>query len=95
METYLYWCGMALNLIAVVFIVLCIWVWFVWPFVEAISITTVFVRAAKKSGVEKSLSNNIRKFFFWYLEFLFGRGSTRISNKYASWEGVGKWVIYS
>ena len=95
MDYYFYWCGVGVNVIAAIGFCMLIWAWFVWPFVEAASITIVFVRASSKFGVEKTLSENARQFFFWYSEFIFGRSSTRISNKLASWEGVRNWVIYS
>lgn len=95
MDSYFYWCGVGVNVIAVIGFCMLIWAWFVWPFVEAVSITIVFVRAARKNGVKKSLWLGVKQFSWWYGEFLFVREATCISNKYARWEGVGKWVIYS
>lgn len=95
MDSYFYWCGVGVNVIAAIGFAMFIWVCFVWPFVEAASITMVFVMAARKSAVKISLWIGVKQFFRWYGEFLFGREATCVSNKYARWEGVGKWVIYS
>ena len=95
MDSYFYWCGVGVNVIAAIGFAMFIWVWFVWPFFEAASITSVFVSAARKSGVKISLELVVKQFFWWYGEFIFGRSSTRISNNLASWEGVRNWVIYS
>lgn len=35
MSNYLYWSGLVANIALMLFVALCIWVWFIWPFVEA------------------------------------------------------------
>ncbi len=87
---YLYWSGVTLNLIAILFIILCIWVWFIWPFVEACSYTRCVVKGLGKD----------RKAPVWrilaaaYADVLFGRQWTAKSTRYWRWEGVGKWTAW-
>ena len=94
MSEYLFWSGVVLNIALLMFISLCFWVWFIWPFVEALSITRCFVCASKAYGGKPTAKEIIRSIKRWYLDLLFGRNWTRISNHQFEWEGVGKWRIH-
>ena len=94
MNEYLYWSGVGANIILLIFAALCIWVWFIWPFVEAVSITRCFIRASIVHGRKPALKDIIRSLRQWYLDLLFGRSWTRIHNRKFEWEGVGNWRVY-
>lgn len=85
MSNYLYWSGLVANIALMLFVALCIWVWFIWPFVEAMSITRCFICASKTSGCKPTVRAIIRTLKYWYLDLLFGRGWRRISNRQFEW----------
>ncbi|MEL4016979.1 hypothetical protein [Dryocola clanedunensis] len=94
MTWYLITSGIVLNALLALAAILVIWVWFIWPLVEAISITRCFIRASKSCGGKPTLREMNRTLVKWYLDLLFGRSWTRISNRQFEWEGVGKWRVY-
>lgn len=90
LDAYFYWSGALLNLIAIVFTLLCIWEWFIWPFIEACSYTRCVVK-----GLGRERKNPIWKLLISsYAYFLFGRDWTSTSTRYWKWEGVGKWKAW-
>lgn len=93
MSTYLFWSGVAVNIAALMFMALCIWVWFIWPFVEALSITRCLIHTSKAYGGKPNAKEILRTFKKQYQDFLFGRSCTRIYNRQFEWEGVGNWRI--
>lgn len=95
MTTYFFISGILLNIALAGLLLLCVWVWFIWPAVEAASITRCFRRASKASGGNPSLKDTFRTFSMWYVDLLFGRNWTRISNRQFEWEGVGNWHVYT
>lgn len=87
---YFYWCGVVINVVAGGFIALIIWVWFIWPFVDACSLTRCYVAAmgnSRKASIAKL-------FWYSYADVIFGRNWTAKYNNKFRWEGVGKWRVY-
>ena len=91
MEGYFYWCGVLLNGFAVGLVSLFVWVWFIWPFVQAVSLTKVTVKA-----LGKGRKTSILKLFWWaYNRLCFGKDFTTIRFDLFEWSDVGEWIIYS
>jgi len=89
-EAYFYWSGVALNVAGACFIALVIWVWFIWPFVEACSYTRCVVKGLGSGRIAplwKILA-------FSYADCIFGRNWTAKSTNRWRWEGVGKWHVF-
>ena len=94
MTEYLYWSGVAFNAVIGCLALLVIWVWFIWPFVEAVSITYVAVKALTIDGTKPTIGRVLKNIKFWYADMLFGRRWARISNDLFEWGGVGDYIIY-
>lgn len=94
MSTYLFWSGVAVHIAALIAMSVCIWVWFIWPFVEALSITRCLIHVSKAYGGKPNTKDILRTFKQQYRDFLFGRSCTRIYNGQFEWEGVGNWRIH-
>lgn len=95
MSEYLWWCGLVANIAVAMFALLVVWVWFIWPFVEALSITRCLIHVSKAYGGKPSAKDILRTFKQHYCDFLFGRSCTRIYNGQFEWEGFGKWRVYN
>lgn len=94
MTEYLYWSGVVINVLIACFILLVIWVWFIWPFIEAVSITYVAVKALMISVGKPKIMLVLKNIKYWYADMLFGRRWERISNDVFEWRGVCNYRIY-
>lgn len=84
--------GLLFWLVVVVFLTGAIWHLFIWPAVEAISLTRCYRKVCRVREIKPM--NGIRSFWAWYKMTVFGRDFTRISGQYYEWEGVGSWTVY-
>ena len=92
-ETYFYWSGVLLNAGAAIFIALCLWVWFIWPMIEALSIARCYM-AVMGSKSPKGIKSMIKIAIVYYPDLIFGRDFDALSNNKFRWEGVGKWQVF-
>lgn len=93
MSTYLMASGIALNVILAAFILLVLWVWFVWPAVEAISQMRWFMAINRRHPQVKPQRSWLHVFLSCYE--VFGRQYDARSSRFGRWEGVGKWTVFT
>lgn len=92
MSEYLWWCGLVANVAVVMFALLVIWVWFIFPAVEAISMVRWY-KAIAREYPDVKLKSFFRMFVGCYE--IFGRTFEATRCRYGSWYGVGKWHVYN
>lgn len=92
MSEYLWWCGLAFNLAVLMFTMLVVWVWFIFPAVEAISMVRWYKEIAREYPDVK-LKGFFRMFVACYE--IFGRTFESTRCRYGIWYGVGKWRVYN
>ena len=90
MNAYLWCSGVALNVVALAFIALAVWVWFIFPAVEAASMTRWYRKMGKVHGV--NVGGRLKLFISCYEPF--GRDFTSTKCRYGWWHGVGDWKVY-
>ncbi|WP_312293198.1 hypothetical protein [Atlantibacter hermannii] len=93
MSTYLMASGIALNALLAIFILFIAWVWFIWPAVEAWSMTRWYMAINRRHPEFKPRRSWLHVFAFHYE--LFGRDFDAQSCRYGRWEGVGKWTVFT
>lgn len=92
MSEYLWWCGMVANIAVAMFVLLVVWVWFIFPAVEAISMVRWY-KAIAREYPDVKLKSFFRMFVGCYE--IFGRTFEATRCRYGSWYGVGKWRVYN
>lgn len=92
MDIYLWWSGLTLNVLILFALSLVIYVWFIWPAVEAISMVRYYKAIAKKYPDVK-LKSIFRLFISCYEPF--GRNFEAVRCPYGEWRGIGKWRVYN
>lgn len=92
MNEYLWWCGLVANIAVAMFVLLVVWVWFIFPAVEAISMVRWY-KAIAREYTDVKLKGFFRMFVGCYE--VFGRTFESTRCKYGSWYGVGKWRVYN
>lgn len=90
MNEYLFWSGLVLNAAVVIVVALFVWVWFIWPAVEAISMVRYYCAIARKYPDVK-LKSRLKLFVYHYE--VFGRSFESVRCNYGTWSGVGKWHV--
>lgn len=93
MTAYLFWSGVVFNVTLAGFLALVLWVWFIWPAVEAISMVRWY-KACEKFYPTQIKLVPIHKLFIANYE-IFGRQFERKSHRFGEWFGVGNWRVYS
>lgn len=91
MDQYLMISGIVAN---IVFLALAFWIvflWFIWPAVEACSMVRWYMAINKKHPGVKPKKSWLHVFLSCYE--IFGRRFDATSNRFGRWEGVGKWSI--
>lgn len=88
----IYWFGMASMLCLVTGVLGAIWVFLVWPAVEAASITRMTFAYYKKHGI-KAHASRLRVWWLWYRDMLGGRRFEAMRSHGWEWKGVGRWSI--
>lgn len=72
------------------FLIIVIWVLFIHPFFQAISLASVYIKALGKDRQTSRL-----KIHWWAQNTLFlGKNFTTIRTDYFEWSGIGDWEIY-
>ncbi|NUU68456.1 hypothetical protein HQN64_20435 [Enterobacteriaceae bacterium BIT-l23] len=92
MTTYLIFSGAIANIILAAIAILLVWVWFIWPAVEAISMTRFSMAVSKKCRLKTSAKTLLHAFLCYYEPF--GRSFDSLGNRYGKWEGVGRWKLF-
>lgn len=92
MTVYLLWTGIIANLIIFAALGMVLWVWFIWPAVEAFSKLRWYKACEKAYPTEIKLKP-------WYKIFaaeyeIFGRQYESVSHRFGKWRGIGKWQVY-
>lgn len=91
-ETYFYWSGVLLNTGAAIFVALCLWIWFIWPMIEAVSMCRWYAAIGKVYPNVKPKRGWVR--LWWSCTEIWGRSNLGMTNKFGRWEGVGKWRVF-
>ena len=89
-DTYIYWSGVFFNSIIAVAILLLIWLWLIFPALEAASMARYYQVLGKVHGIK--VHNWFR--LFWANYEFFGRTFKAQRCDYGVWEGVGKWEVF-
>lgn len=88
--------GITFCCFVVAIILLLFFEWFIWPIVIAISHCRC-THAANKvyNFCENSFSFYVRKWWFEYKRHVIvGQDYTRVTSRWYTWEGVGKWYVH-
>lgn len=81
------------SILIFIFAVL-LWIWaFVYPAVQAISLTRWYTACMNHIGEDLSLYSKWRIFTSYY-EIFGGISSKSVSNQFGRWDGIGAWQIY-
>ncbi|HFW5621150.1 TPA: hypothetical protein ACIB1G_002642 [Salmonella enterica subsp. enterica serovar Saintpaul] len=70
------------------------WILFLWPFVEAVSLTRMSLAYRRLNAHKASFVTAMRLFVMLYAETVFGRRFYAIHSRGWRWEAVGKWWVY-
>lgn len=91
MDTYLWWCGVALNVTVCLIIVFLILSLFIYPSIQAISLSRVCIKALGKDRTSSRI-----KIYWWAQKELFlGKSFETIRTNRFEWSDINDWVIYS
>lgn len=93
MTTYLMISGILLNTLLIGALSLCVWVWFIFPFFEALSMVR-WSRAMHAQRPDLVSKPPFWKLFYHHYE-VFGRNWTNTRCRAGEWHGIGKWEVYS
>ncbi|WFD55475.1 hypothetical protein [Escherichia phage Ioannina] len=88
----IFWFGLFCAILLVGAVTLVIAVWFIWPAVEAVSITRMTFAYYKKHSITQH-SSRLRVWWLWYRDMLGGRRFEAIRSHGWEWQGVGRWSI--
>uniref|UniRef100_A0AB74UJM8 Uncharacterized protein n=1 Tax=Escherichia phage vB_Eco_Lzu_P3 TaxID=3348405 RepID=A0AB74UJM8_9CAUD len=89
----IYWFGMASILCLVTGVLGAIWVFLVWPAVEAASITRMTFEVYKRRGITEH-PTRLRMWWLWYRDMIGGRMFEAVRSEGWEWKGVGKWSVF-
>lgn len=91
MDAYFWWCGVVINAtISLIFIFL-ILSCFVYPAIQAISLSMVYIKALGKERTSSRI-----KIYWWAQKTLFlGKPFETIRTDKFEWSNINNWVIYS
>lgn len=93
MITYLIISGIAMNALLGGMLALCLWLWFIFPCLEAISMVR-WSRAMHAQWPSLVSKPPFWKLFYHHYE-AFGRNWTNIRCRAGEWHGIGNWTVYS
>lgn len=87
--------GMITTVLLIGLFALILWVWFIWPAVEACSLTQMHRRIHRMNKAEGlGVTNTLRSWWSWYQDCVMGRNWTALRGPGWEWEGVGNWRVY-
>ncbi|ANN86058.1 hypothetical protein [Salmonella phage MA12] len=94
MDSFLILMGIGFTTLLLAGAIYLMWILFLWPFVEAVSLTRMTREYWRINGRKRGAWRTIRLFFTWYAETVFGRRFEAIHSRGWRWEAVGKWWVY-
>lgn len=85
----IYWFGLGCATL----FVMVVWVFLIWPAVEAASITRMTFQIYKRRGITEH-PTRLRMWWLWYRDMIGGRTFEAVRSSGWEWKGVGKWSIF-
>lgn len=89
----IFWFGLGCASLFVVVLALLVWLFLVWPAVEAASITRMTFQIYKRRGITEH-PTRLRMWWLWYRDMIGGRMFEAVRSDGWEWKGVGKWSIF-
>ena len=89
----IYWFGLGCATLFVTVLALLVWVFLIWPAVEAASITRMTFQIYKRRGITEH-PTRLRMWWLWYRDMVGGRMFEAVRSEGLEWKGVGKWSIF-
>lgn len=89
----IFWFGLGCASLFVVVLALLVWLFLVWPAVEAASITRMTFQIYKRRGITEH-PTRLRMWWLWYRDMIGGRMFDAVRSEGWEWKGVGKWSIF-
>ena len=89
----IYWFGLGCATLFVTVLALLVWVFLIWPAVEAASITRMTFQIYKRRGITEP-PTRLRMWWLWYRDMIGGRTFEAVRSSGWEWKGVGKWPIF-
>ena len=89
----IYWFGLGCATLFVTVLALLVWVFLIWPAVEAASITRMTFQIYKRRGITEH-PTRLRMWWLWYRDMIGGRRFEAVRLDGWEWKGVGKWSIF-
>ena len=89
----IYWFGLGCATLVVTVLALLVWVFLIWPAVEAASITRMTFQIYKRRGITEH-PTRLRMWRLWYRAMIGGRMFEAVRSEGWEWKGVGKWSIF-
>lgn len=89
----IYWFGLGCATLFVMVLALLVWVFLIWPAVEAASITRMTFQIYKRRGITEH-PTRLRMWWIWYRDMIGGRMFEAVRSEGWEWKGVGKWAIF-
>lgn len=89
----IYWFGLGCATLVVTVLALLVWVFLIWPAVEAASITRMTFQIYKRRGITEH-PTRLRMWWLWYRDMIGGRTFEAVRSDGWEWRGVGKWSIF-
>lgn len=89
----IYWFGLGCASLFVAVLALLVWVFLIWPAVEAASITRMTFQIYKRRGITEH-PTRLRMWWLWYRDMIGGRMFEAVRSEGWEWKGVGKWSIF-
>lgn len=89
----IYWFGLGCATLFAMVLALLVWVFLIWPAVEAASITRMTFQIYKRRGITEH-PTRLRMWWLWYRDMIGGRRFEAVRSEGWEWKGVGKWSIF-
>ncbi|ECH0398449.1 hypothetical protein FPC12_07225 [Salmonella enterica] len=94
MDSFLILMGIVSTTLLLAVVIYLMWILFLWPFVEAVSLTRMSLAYRRLNNLKYGVVTAMRLFVIWYAETVFGRSFYAIHGRGWRWESVGKWRVY-
>ncbi|ECB1254674.1 hypothetical protein EU404_20280 [Salmonella enterica subsp. enterica serovar Weltevreden] len=94
MTDFLVLMGIGFTTLLLAVVIYLMWILFLWPFVDAVSLTRMTRAYWLIIGVNRGPWRTIKAFAAWYAEVFLGRRFEAVHGSGWRWEGVGKWWVY-
>ncbi|RFY12852.1 hypothetical protein CA306_24105 [Salmonella enterica subsp. enterica serovar Enteritidis] len=94
MNDFLVLMGIGFTTLLLAVAIYLVWILFLWPFVEAVSLTRMSLAYRRLNAHKAGVVTSMRLFVMWYAETVFCRRFYAIHSRGWRWEGVGKWWVY-